>query len=366
MIVYYDESIMTYVSSIRNYFGLSSSYPVNKRFSELLKEKHPQKLFFFLVDGMGANLIKRKLPEDSFLRRNMTYETSTVFPPTTTAATTAILTGKSPNETSWIGWMQYVREIDDIIVPFRGVSYYTNRVYDPELMYQLFPVKPIARELNEKGIPALEIYPSFRPGGCESFHEVCERLEECSHDPDLSFVYAYYDEYDTIMHQYGPSSKEADAYLLHVNEELEKLSESLSEDTLLVVTADHGQIDIEGCHNLYGSEFEKYLRRRPACEQRAMVFYIREGMEKEFERRFKEVYEDEFILLSRKQVLETRIFGEGENHPRFEEMIGDYLAIAKKKSVLNYLEEGIPYTMKGQHAGMHPDELRIPVITYMK
>ncbi|MBQ1476859.1 MAG: alkaline phosphatase family protein [Erysipelotrichaceae bacterium] len=365
MIVYYGESILTYIASIRSYYGLSSSYPSNEKLDALLRQKAPEKIFLLLVDGMGSRLLEQKLEEDAFLRRHMTYKTVSVFPPTTTAATTSILTGKSPNETNWLGWMQYVREVDDIIVPFQGKSYYSHRQYDPSLMYQLYPVKPIAEELREKGVKAKEVYPAFREGGCASFHEVCERLKELDKS-DVSFVYAYYDEYDTIMHQYSPSGKQSDEYLLYVNGEIEELSKALDEKTMLIVTADHGQIDIEKVFNLKNGPLDKYLRRPPAIEQRALAFYVKEGCLEDFERDFKELYEDEFILLSQKQVLETKLFGEGENHPRLNEMIGDYLAIAKGKAVFLYQDDPSTFTHKGQHAGCHIDELEIPVITFMK
>ena len=62
MIVYYDESILTYVASIRNYFGLTSSYPAHEGLTGILNEKRPNKIFLMLIDAMGSNLIEIKLP----------------------------------------------------------------------------------------------------------------------------------------------------------------------------------------------------------------------------------------------------------------------------------------------------------------
>jgi len=63
------------------------------------------------------------------------------------------------------------------------------------------------------------------------------------------------------------------------------------------------------------------------------------------------------------QILKTKLFGNRENHPRFEEFIGDYLAIAKSDLALYYNETESSYPL-GQHAGMCEDELMIPVIVY--
>ena len=89
MIVSYDESILAYISAIRAYYGLSSSYNPNKQLLNIIEKQKPNKVFVLLVDGMGYKLIERKLPEDSILRKNLKYVTNTVFPSATTAATTS-------------------------------------------------------------------------------------------------------------------------------------------------------------------------------------------------------------------------------------------------------------------------------------
>ena len=365
MIVYYDESILSYIASIRRYFGLSSDYNPNQKFSNLINEKKPKKIFLMLVDGMGANLINAKLPEDAFLRKNMVYKTTTVFPTTTTAATTAIRNGRAPNKNGWLGWVQYIKEIDDNIIPFYGKGFYNENDYGKQLMYKVAPVTFMEDELNKLGINSRVLFPTFEEDGSEDFDTICSRLIDYSHSDEYEFIYAYWDKYDTYMHKYGPSSKICDAYLQHINYEIENLANNLNEDTMLVVIADHGQIDVKEEYNIYGSKYEKYLSKKPSLEPRAMAFYIKDGMQEEFEKEFKNEFEDRFVLLSHEQVIYTHLFGDKENHPRFEEFIGDYLAIGKANTILAYKEKPIP-SMKGQHAGMCDDELMIPIIIYQK
>lgn len=365
MFVYYDESILSYVASIRRYFGLSSSYEPNKKFSDLINSKKPKKLFLLLVDGMGANLIEKKLPEDSFLRKNMIYKTTTVFPATTVAATTSIRNGKSPNENAWLAWTQYIKEIDDIIIPFYGKGYYNDKEYGSNLMYKIAPVTFMEDELNKAGINSRNLFPSFMEDGCEDFDTMCSRLIDYSNSDEYEFIYAYWDKYDSYMHEHGPSSKICDSYLTHINYQIENLANNLSEDTMLVVIADHGQIDVKEEYNFYGSKFEKYLERKPSLDTRATGFYIKDGFKDEFEKEFKKEFEDRFILLTHQQVLDTHLFGDGNNHQRFEEFIGDFIAIGKANTVLAYKESDIPM-LKGQHAGICDDEMYVPVIVYQK
>ena len=365
MITYYDESILSYVASIRRYFGLSSSYEPNTKFSSLINESKPKKLFLMLVDGMGANLINKKLPEDAFLKKHMVYQTTTVFPSTTTAATTSIRNGKAPCENAWIGWIQYIKEIDDHIIPFYGKGFYNDIQYDEDLMYKIAPVTFIEDELNAKGIKSRIMFPSFMEDGYEDFNAMCDDLNKYSHSDEYSFIYAYWDKYDSYMHEHGPNSNICNSYLGHINSVLENLANNLAEDTMLVVIADHGQIDIKEEYNICGSKYDKYLSRRPSLEPRAMAFYIKDGMQDEFEKEFKKEFEDRFVLLSHQQALDTNLFGDRTYHQRFEEFIGDYIAIGKSNTVLAYKEELIP-SMKGQHAGMCDDEMMIPIIVYQK
>lgn len=88
-------------------------------------------------------------------------------------------------------------------------------------------------------------------------------------------------------------------------------------------------------------------------------------MKDEFERTFNEEFGDKFMLLSHRRVLDSHLFGDNKNHDRFEEFIGDYLAIAKDKYTFAYKEKNNK-THKGQHAGMLEDELMIPVIVIKK
>lgn len=364
MIVYYNDSILSYVSSIRKYYGLKNSYESNIKFDEVINLRKPHNIILMLIDGMGANLINRKLDKDCFLKKNMLYVTTTVFPTATTAATTSIRNGKAPCENAWLGWNQYFKEVDDNIVLFRSTGFYNDKKYEDSFAWKTLPIKYIEDELNEINIKSKVIFPkTIYDNGAEDFDDLCNQTLKASKDTNTKFIYSYWDSYDSYMHKYGPSSKICDSYLEHINYEIENLSNSLSKDTMLVVISDHGQVDVKSEYNLCGSKFDKYLRIKPSLEPRACVFFIKEGMHDEFEKEFKNEFEDNFILLNHTQIIDTHLFGDKNNHPRFEEFIGDFIAIAKTNMVLAYKDKLIE-TLKGQHGGAMDDEIYVPVIVY--
>ena len=366
MFTNYDEGILTYIAAIRNYLGLDSSFSANERFARLLNDKKPEQIIVALIDGMGSRLLERKLDENAFLRKHMLTEVETVFPTTTTAATTSICNGKAPNENAWLGWTHYVKEVDDFIIPFFGKGFYNHKDYGEEYFYDLIKKTTTVDELNAKGIKASEIYPAFKENGARTIEEFGKRIVAASKSKEDRYIYAYWDAYDTLMHKNGVDNLECDNYLKTINDVFEDVSKRLDKGTMLVVVADHGLVDIDEEINLRYAKINDYLKRPIACEPRATMFYVLDDKFEEFEKEFKETYADDFILLSHDQVLKTKTFGPYESHPRFEEFVGDYLAIAKGYKHFVYSEDKNYSRFKASHAGCLMDERMIPFIVYQR
>ena len=71
------------------------------------------------------------------------------------------------------------------------------------------------------------------------------------------------------------------------------------------------------------------------------------------------------IRLTKEEVYETKLFGNGTPHKNVDGMIGDYLAVAVTDlTIFNTEEEAEGF--KGVHAGYTRDELRIPLIVIEK
>ena len=66
-----------------------------------------------VVDGLGMNFIEG-LPGNSFLRRQLAFELTTVFPSTTPAALTSLATGLWPSQHAVVGWHTYLPRIQDV------------------------------------------------------------------------------------------------------------------------------------------------------------------------------------------------------------------------------------------------------------
>ena len=75
-------------------------------------------------------------------------------------------------------------------------------------------------------------------------------------------------------------------------------------------------------------------------------------------------FKNEFLLLSKREVIENNIFGVGKMHPKFEEFIGDFLAIAISDKGIVYSQDSNQFI--SNHAGITEKEMKIPVIAICK
>lgn len=358
----YKKNILQVMSAVRAYEGISVYHEEDEEIKQWLLKHKFQQVIVLLIDGMGTQLMKEYGTPDGFLNTHYAKSVSTVYPPTTVAATTAVNTGKAPCETAWLGWQQYFKEVDKHVLMFLNRDYYTNEPCTHiQYSYEQIPILTMVEECKRKGISAKEIYPAFREDGVSSFKELCERLYIESRDQEISYLYAYWDAYDAICHIKGKSDKESIQVLQDIDAYLSKLAPTLSKDTGLIVLADHGHIEVEAKYLIHYPDIIECLQTLPSIETRTLSFHIKDGYQKLFEERFTKHFSDCFVLYTKEEVIQQHLFGYGTNHSKFYDFLGEYIACATSTIDLVYNEE---YKVKGNHAGTTREELEIPIVLY--
>ena len=113
------------ISSILKYYRAHYEYPTLPKLDAYL-DKFYKNVVLIVLDGMGTDMLKRNLPDTSFLRKNHLENLTSVFPSTTTAAMTSYYTGVSPNEHAWLGWSLFFREFCRTIDVYTNLDSYTK------------------------------------------------------------------------------------------------------------------------------------------------------------------------------------------------------------------------------------------------
>lgn len=363
----YDECLTNLACSIRKYFELEYHHKTLSYIDEILDTEKPTNVVLMLLDGMGSNIIDRALDEDSFFIKNRLKKITTVFPATTTAATTSVRTALNPVEHGMLGWNTYLYPIDKTITLFLGTEKESGEVSEEfNTVKDTLLTKSISNQINEIGkYKSMELFP-FPTGDAIVYNDLDEMMNmilEETNKEGKKFIYAYNDEPDHTMHEFGPDSDEARNLIKERNDKVESLSDKLK-DTLLIVVADHGHIKVD---NIYLNDYpniKNMLERTTSLEPRAISFKIKDDYKELFKEEFNKEFEKYFTLYEKEDVVNSKLFGDGVENELFDKAIGDYIAIAEQENKCLLTDGDTP--LYSQHAGYTDDEVYVPLILKLK
>lgn len=155
---------------------------------------------------------------------------------------------------------------------------------------------------------------------------------------------------------------EATEMFAEINQAYDEFIKGLPDDSLVIVIADHGQLDITPIHLSNYPDLQETFLHAPSLESRSAAFFIKPGMEKKFEERFRDHFRFTHILYKAEDFLKQGFLGNGSVHPRIREFLGDYIAVSTTEQTLMFDESAIAF--KGHHAGMTMDEMVVPLIIH--
>lgn len=356
----WNNSNLNISATLAEFLGAPNKNATLPLIKEELKKDY-KNIVFICFDGLGINPLKKNLNENSFLRKNIKQILTSTFPSTTTNATTSLACNLLPLEHGWFGWSLYFDEIKrnidiylhedsqtgekvDFTYPLEDNSncYFDNAKTD----YNITPIFPSYVKTKSKN----KINISNEEELFESIKQVCAKEGK-------QFIYAYNPEPDTTMHNFGVSSIEAKNLINKINQKVENLYKQ-TKNTLFIITADHGQVDIEGYVDFYkDTELNEMLVCVPYLDSRSPAFIVKKGKEKEFEAKFTERYSQDFKLFRSKDLIDQGYFG---NTGDKGYLLGDYIAIGThtNKQFISYEDKT---RFKGHHSSL-TDEMQVPLI----
>ena len=372
----YNHCILNLVSSFLKYYNVETKYNSLDNLDKVLSEKKYKNIVFLILDGMGEHILNT-ISNDGFFNHNKIDTITSVYPSTTTAALTTYYSGRPPYETGWIAWSQYFKEYGRAIDMFsRKESYLGETIKNPlknvfseEMKYETIFEKIEKANSNIKvfGIqPEYADKRSIRHIVANNIDEIVISIKDACFGEGEKFILAYSDNPDGILHKYGTDSKEAKDFILETEQKIENLKRELSEDTLIIISADHGHKNIDKSYSITDyPELMECLILPPSLESRVLSFWVKEDMKKVFEERFNKLFENEFWLMTKDEFLyDYKMLGTGEKHTKVDDFIGNYIALSVSGSMIRietFLAEGKPIK-KSTHCGLSVDEMEVPLI----
>lgn len=384
----YARSPVAITSSILRYFGVDWPYPSLPLLDEAFETK-PKRVALIVFDGLGSAQLERYLDEKSFLRTHCRGTVNSVFPPTTVAAMNSYYSGLPPAQHGWLGWSLYFKECGRAIDIFPRVDSVTKQKiggsFNP---WQILSYKTVPDMIAETSVPGDERLVSYiAPSGIaipgnkgESvsisgvdnfFMALRRRLVESEGSGRKAFTMAYWPDPDITLHKTGGGADSVYTVLRDLDSRCEALIKDCDKETMVIISADHGHIDVDRYVDISGIPgMTDCMIMPPFLEARAAFFFVKADRRQEFEAVFNRSLSKEFILFSREEVFERGLFGpispETPAHPKTDDFIADFLVVSKGKRALKYYEPEHDHShdFVSHHAGITEDEMKIPLIVW--
>jgi predicted AlkP superfamily pyrophosphatase or phosphodiesterase len=358
-LVSYKNSIVNFTAALMKNYNLPTTYEPSALVEFLLSKKYKH-VVLMVLDGMGRHIIDKNCNNGSILKTHQVMNLNSVYPPTTVAATTAFTTGLAPIESGWLGWHLYLNNEDPSITLFKNEINATKEKFTKLNVEDLLPRNYWYNNL--KRAKHYTIYPAWGENGVDTLSEAFNKVQEICNKEESNFTYLYWDEPDALMHEYGTTSQIVKVKLLEIEEQVEKLANELPNETIVLITADHGLIDVEPIELSNYPDFEDCLTKPFAGEGRFAQFYVKEGMQSTFEELFNKYFAESFMLMTKQEFIKSQMAGLNAVNSITQYALGDYVAIGTGNYYFTEKLSDDDLIFKAHHAGITPEEMETCVI----
>lgn len=185
-----------------------------------------------------------------------------------------------------------------------------------------------------------------------------------------SLMYFYLNELDKAGHRYGCQSEQWEHQLEELDATMKRLHASLPAGTTIVLTADHGMLDVPEQQRIDFSADPTLLEgvRHTAGEPRMLHLYLEEEAGERVRDRLISAWRARFgeqvWVFTREEATAAGLFG--AVRPAVEGRIGDVLVAARDSLALYDVRRTRPAAMEvvGQHGSLTKAEREVPLLCF--
>lgn len=338
---------------------------------QALKLPRADRVCVVLVDGLGANLLAERAGHAPTLRRlqSQTSELTVGFPSTTAASMGSFGTGTAPGLTGMLGYTIRDPQTGGLanMVSWAGASDPLSVQREPTIFEQ---VAAAGREVTSVGPKRFAesgmTRAALRGARYVGVESLADRVDAASYEltaPGL--VYLYWGDVDKIGHHHGSGSHHWGEALGDFDAEFGRLLRSLPRNTLVLLTADHGMVDVDP--NLrWDIAGEPELKRgisMVAGEPRATHLYLDAGADSgEVLHRWRTRLGDHAVVLERDEAIARGWFGPVAPHvaPSIPDLV--VAATGRATIVDSASQTAASIGLKGVHGSLTADEMLVPLV----
>ncbi|HEY8719262.1 alkaline phosphatase family protein [Pengzhenrongella sp.] len=326
-----------------------------------------------LVDGLGHRNLTERSGHAPFLRSLLAdgQVLTAGFPSTTAASIGLFGTGTGPGRTGMVGYTARNPSTGDLanLVSWDGAG-------DPH-EWQREPT--IFEQVAAAGIPVTSVGPgkfagsglttaALRGGGYHRAERLDDRIDATVYElMGPALVYLYWGEVDKVGHHHGWGSWQWGEEVGALDRELARLERALPPDTLLVVTADHGMVDVDRSRRWDVATTPALSDgvELVAGEPRALHVHTRAGSPGGADAvvaRWRATLGASAIVATRDEAVAAGWFGPVSEHVR--PVLGDVVvAMTGRATVVDSrTQSAASMSLVGVHGSFTPEEMYVPLL----
>ena len=334
--------------------------------------RHADQVVLLVLDGLGWEQLRARADLAPALSAadGIDRPITSVAPTTTACALTSITTGRPPSDHGLLG---YRLALDDQILNVLRWTLGSGRARDvrrevparrlqpfPSFAGSAHPVPVVSKqEFGGTGFTAAHLGNSPLHGYSvlSSLPVEVERLLRRG-EP---LVYAYYDGMDKVAHANGLGEL-YDAELVAVDRLVADVADLLPEGAALVVTADHGEIDVGPRLELFGSDIMAMVHFLSG-EGRFRWVHARPGAAADLEQALSGRYDDTTWVMTRDHVVEAGLFG-GALPEEFLHRLGDVALLPHAPIAFVDPADTGESRLQSRHGSLTSEELLVPLVAF--
>lgn len=382
----YDNNIVTLMQFLKSVINQDSCLPDPPQCLEQMQITHriqaAKNVILMVVDGIGYNYISSK-PELVCLNQHLIGSMDSVFPTSTAAAIPSFLSGVSPTEHGVFGWFQWLPEVGILAksLPFRSrtgnmdlraAGVRIEDCFDFPSFFEDITIKSYSHAPDFITDEPFNIYAtrgSERVSYDTQESMLAKLASACQRDTRQQYHYVYYPFFDSSCHAHGLHSDRALQEALSIDALVARLKQDIcDEQTLVILTADHGMLDIPVDKQLCMSDYPALaaLMSKPLSgEPRVSYCSVASEHKKRFETLFDEILGEFGNLIEPRQLVENSWYGPENiwNGLGIQRSLCDYVIIMKDNyTLVDQVAGESQHQFIGMHGGVTQDEMQVPLV----
>ena len=344
------------------------------------------------LDAFGWSFFEQ-LADRDLLRQarseGLVTQLTSQFPSTTTSHVATIHTGLPVSEHGLYEWHQLEPALERLITPLLFCFAGDNRrdtlagVLDPA---DLYPASGLYQRLAAAGVESSTVHPEEVNGSTAS-SVLLESVEGLSYSSveqayelaakalaaaERTYAVVYLPHADSLMHELGP---EDPATLATFDYLLSALAETtFPPGTLVLLTSDHGMTPVEPARTIYVNQLWPELSGllaqgadrkplAPAGSCRDLFLHVRPGELRRAQEGLAARLEGTAVVLTTDELIAAGAFAPPGD--RLRARLADLVVLPRHGEAVYWYEPGrFVQHLRGQHGGLSPEEMEIPLVAW--